>query len=92
MACGGGRYLVLTSAHALLLSRDEDNATRLEWHEPLVNVGAAEQSSSEVVLHLKGGGMRFVPCFGGAPAVRSTYAKVDLALRLAEGMNAPLVD
>ena len=75
VACGGGRYLVLTSAHALLLSRDEDNATRLEWHEPLVNVGAAEQSSSEVVLHLKGGGMRFVPCVGGAPAVRPFWRR-----------------
>jgi hypothetical protein len=64
----------------VLLLKDEEGV-QMEWHEPLANVAAAEQSSSEVVLHLRGGGLRFVPCDGGAPVVRSTFQKVDAALR-----------
>ena len=78
--CGGARVFVLTNAHAVLLLKDEEGV-QMEWHEPLANVAAAEQSSSEVVLHLRGGGLRFVPCDGGAPVVRSTFQKVDAALR-----------
>ena len=57
------------------------NGAHIDWHESLESIRAAEQSSSEVVLHLADGGMRFVPCVGGAPAVRALFVKIDLALR-----------
>ena len=80
---GGGRLFVLTTSHSLLLSLPQGGAAaQMEWHEPLDNIGTAEQSSSDIVLHLRDGGMRFVPIVGGAPAVRSLFTKIDTALRL----------
>ena len=53
----------------------------LEWFERLNAISTLEESASELVLHLRDGGMRFVPCAAGARERRDVFEVVDLALR-----------
>ena len=49
----------------------------LEWYEPLARVGALEESSAELVLHLRDGGMRFVPIAASAADRHECYRIVS---------------
>ena len=55
--------------------------TSLEWFERLASIGTAEESSNEIVLHLRDGGMRFVPCVAGQRERRAVYEMIEAALR-----------
>jgi len=99
--CGGPRAfgtkrLVVTTTHVLSLhvggggaapgsSREVGEQPTLEWFERLSAIGTAEQSSNEVVLHLRDGGMRFVPCAAGQRERRELFNMIAQALR---GMQA----
>ena len=54
---------------------------QLEWYERLAAIATLEESSSELVLHLREGGMRFVPCAAGARERRELFEMVDTSLR-----------
>ena len=54
---------------------------QLEWYEALTNVATAEETGGELVLHLRDGGMRFVPCAGGTRERRACFDIVDRALK-----------
>ena len=69
-------------------SRDPDHGSAqrsepatLEWFEPLSRIGTLEESSSELVLHLRDGGMRFVPVAAGAQERRDCFRMLSDALR-----------
>jgi len=93
-ACGGpgavnSKRLIVTTKHVLSLnvggsgggsSRGEGDA-QLEWYEALTSIATCEESSAEVVLHLRQGGMRFVPCAGGTSQRRAVFEIIDRALR-----------
>ena len=80
-ACGGPREqgqrrCVATTTHVLLYSGGE-----LTWAEPLANLGALEQTGDAVVMHLRDGGVRLVPCAGGASERNECFELIDRCLR-----------
>ena len=90
----GTRRLVVTTTHVLSLQLSGGHAgssgggvggsseqPTLEWFERLGAIATLEESTSELVLHLRDGGMRFVPCAAGARERREVFEMVDSALR-----------
>ena len=89
----GTKRLVVTTTHAVSLHLNsaggagssggggEHQPATLEWYEPLSAIATLEESSAELVLHLREGGMRFVPCAAGARERRELFEMVDAALR-----------
>ena len=57
-------------------------ATTLEWFESLARIATLEESSAELVLHLRDGGMRFVPVAAGDEERRECFNIVSDALRM----------
>ena len=66
----------------------EGEKPQLEWYERLVSIATAEESGGEVVLHLRDGGMRFVPCAGGQRERRACFDILHNALQYAEAHSA----
>ena len=66
----------------------EGEKPQLEWYERLVSIATAEESGGEVVLHLRDGGMRFVPCAGGQRERRACFDILHNALQYVEAHSA----
>ncbi len=71
------KRLVVTTTHAISL----DASGEYEWSEPLSRVGALEESGEELMLHLRDGGIRFVPCIAGSKERKACFELVDRCLR-----------
>ena len=59
----------------------------LEWFERLSGIGTLEESASEVVIHLRDGGMRFVPCAAGQREKHELFEMVDQVLRSLQAVD-----
>jgi len=79
----GSKRLVVTTKHVLSLNVGaiSDGEVQLEWFERLESLAIAEESASEIILHLRDGGMRFVHCAGGSRERKAVFEMVDRALR-----------
>ncbi|KOO28183.1 vacuolar protein sorting-associated protein vps13 [Chrysochromulina tobinii] len=79
----GSKRLVVTTKHVLSLNvgASSDGEVQLEWFERLESLAIAEESASEIILHLRDGGMRFVHCAGGSRERKAVFEMVDRALR-----------
>eukprot|EP00900_Chrysochromulina_parva_P011582 jgi/Chrpa1/20424/Chrysochromulina_OHIO_Genome00022752-RA len=79
----GSKRLVVTTKHVLSLNvgASFDGEVQLEWFERLESLAIAEESASEIILHLRDGGMRFVHCAGGSRERKAVFEMVDRALR-----------
>ena len=53
----------------------------LEWFERLSSIATLEESATEIVLHLRDGGMRFVPCHAGRQERKELYEIVEQGMR-----------
>ena len=60
---------------------DSGEQPQLEWFERLSAIGTLEESAAEIVLHLRDGGMRFVPCAAGQRERRDLLEMVSQALK-----------
>ena len=82
----GSKQLVTTTAHVIAISTSGGGGSSssgsgggaIEWFERLSNIAAAEVSGAEVVLHLRDGGMRFVPC-AHSPGARQELFRVVMS-------------
>jgi hypothetical protein len=61
----------------------------LEWYEPLSKIGTLEESSAELVLHLRDGGMRFVPLATSRNERRECFRVVSEALSMMQSTEPP---
>ena len=57
------------------------SSDQVEWFEKLSAIATLEESAAGLVVHLRAGGMRFVPCAAGARERRALFELVDAALR-----------
>ena len=89
----GAKRLIVTTTHVISMhvgsgagqgSGGAGSSARdivsLEWFEALARIGALEESSAELVLHLKDGGMRFIPIAAGTAERHECYRIVEQAL------------
>ena len=90
----GAKRLIVTTTHVISMhvgggagqgsggagSSSARDIVSLEWFEALARIGALEESSAELVLHLKDGGMRFIPVAAGTAERHECYRIVEQAL------------
>jgi hypothetical protein len=70
-------------------SSSRGDVPTLEWYEPLGKIGTLEESSSELVLHLRDGGMRFVPLATSRNERRECFRVVSEALSMMQSTEPP---
>ena len=58
-----------------------NEAPSIEWFTPLTMIAAVEETGAEVILHLRDGGARVVPCAGGERERHACYTMVQEVLR-----------
>ena len=79
-ASGSSSAAASSSSAAGARGEQHGDQPTLEWFEKLTAIGTLEESVAELVLHLRDGGMRFVPCAAGPKERHEVYEIVSHAL------------
>ena len=84
----GTKAVITTTTHVISMSLTGGGSSSgsgagggaIEWFERTTSIAAVEVAATEVVLHLRDGGMRFIPCAHSSGARQELFRVVNRAV------------